>query len=332
MKHHHKKSFYLFMGVAGVATLTLFVAAFVWLNSRPITHTTFGVTFSWVYAQELHQDPLDLYEELIDDLKVRHVRLPLYWSQIETAQDEFDWKMPDALVALSEDRGVQLTIAVGIKVPRWPECYIPDWVKTQDVTKQNQAALSFIEESVNRYKGSSAVVRWQVENEPFFLYGECPEISVAQFKQHVDLVRDLDDRPIQVTVSGEMGPWLDSAQAGDILGISMYRKTWNDLFGYFIYPLTPEYYFFRASLIKEYVSQVIVSELQAEPWFSAPIDSRPLSYWYDVFDVEMFENNIEFVRQAGLPEAYLWGAEWWYTLKQDGDDRLWEAARPLFQE
>ncbi|NQV90651.1 hypothetical protein HQ487_04605 [Candidatus Uhrbacteria bacterium] len=331
MKQHHTTAFYFLISIAGIATLALFVTAFVWINTRPAMHPTFGVTYSWTYAQQLELDPIETYIALIDDLDVRDVRLPLYWSEIEHEQGEYAWSIPDTLMRLSEERHVNMTLVVGIKVPRWPECYIPDWAENLSSTELNAAALSFIEVAVNRYKQSDSVIRWQVENEPFFPFGECPEISVAQFKERVDLVRVLDDRPIQVTVSGEIGPWIDSAQSADVLGISLYRQTWNDLFGYFVYPLAPEFYFFRASFIQPYVSRVIVSELQAEPWFPAPIESRPLTDWYDTFTVEMLEQNILFAQEAGLSEAYLWGAEWWFALKQQGDDRLWEGVRPVFQ-
>ncbi|MBI4435521.1 cellulase family glycosylhydrolase [Candidatus Uhrbacteria bacterium] len=331
MHHHHSKSFYALASLATIATLAVFTSAFVWLNTRSVPDPTFGVTFSWVYALQLGEDPVQTYQALVDDLDVRHVRLPLYWSEIERAPGEYNWSVPDQLVSLSEDRGVEVTLVVGMKVPRWPECYIPDWAEKFNGDYQHQAALDYIEQAVNHYKDSASIVRWQVENEPFFPFGECPTITGAQFKERVDLVRSLDDRPIQVTVSGELGPWLDSAQAADVLGISLYRQTWNDLFGYFVYPLTPEYYFFRAQLVEDYVSKVIVSELQAEPWFPEPIESRPIQEWYDSFDAQMFQDNVAFAREAGLSEAYLWGAEWWYALKTAGDDRLWETARSLFK-
>ncbi|MFA4845921.1 MAG: hypothetical protein WC654_05160, partial [Patescibacteria group bacterium] len=216
------------------------------------------------------------------------------------------------------------------KVPRWPECFVPDWAEGFDADRQQQAVLSFIEEAVTRYKSSLAIVRWQVENEPFFPYGECPLITTAQFNERVELVRSLDSRPILVTVSGEIGPWLDSAQAADVLGISMYRQTWNDFYGYFVYPISPEFYYVRTALVRDEVDSVIVSELQAEPWFSAPIASRPLTDWYPNFTSEMFENNIRFAQEAGLPEVYLWGAEWWVALREAGDDRLWNVAQEIF--
>ena len=331
MKHHHTRSFYGFAFLATVLTFAMFTSAFVWLHAREIPQATMGVTYSWVYAQSLGLDPVKTYQALIEDLEVRHVRLPVYWSEVENADDVYDWSVIDELLRLSEESNTQTTVVVGMKVPRWPECHIPDWAEQYDAQQQHRFVLAFIEEVVNRYKDSSSITRWQVENEPFFPYGECPTITGAQFKERVDLVRSLDDRPIQVTVSGELGPWLDAAQAADVLGISMYRQTWNDLFGYFVYPLTPEYYYFRAGLVQEYVSRVIISELQAEPWFHEPIESQHLLEWYESFDADQFEENVEFAREVGVSEVYLWGAEWWYAMKMAGDDRLWEAAREVFK-
>ncbi|MBI4592241.1 endo-1,4-beta-xylanase [Candidatus Uhrbacteria bacterium] len=330
MEHHHTKFFYALAFLMTVLTFAVFTYAFVWLNHRVVAQTNFGVTFSSVYALQLGLDPIQTYQALVGDLGVRQVRLPLYWSEIEQEEGQYDWSIPDALVGISEGHGVEVTLVVGMKVPRWPECYLPDWVEISADEARQQATLSFIQTAVSRYQNSTAIIRWQVENEPFFPYGECPTISGAEFKERVDLVRLLDDRPIQVTVSGELGPWLDSAQAADVLGISLYRQTWNDLFGYFVYPLTPEYYFFRAQLVRDYVSQVVVSELQAEPWFPEPIESRPMTQWYDAFDAQMLKNNVAFAQEVGVSEAYLWGAEWWYALKVAGDERLWEAAREVF--
>ncbi|MBI2475213.1 beta-galactosidase [Candidatus Uhrbacteria bacterium] len=294
------------------------------------TPTRFGITFSSVYTKQLGLDVQETYGALIEELGVRVVRLPVYWSEIEKAQNQFDWEELDSLISYSEDHNVKLTLVVGTKVPRWPECYIPDWAETFDKDKQQSLALKMIEAVVNRYIDSSAIERWQVENEPFFPFGQCSQITLPQFQERVDLVRSLDPtRPIQITVSGELASWENEGRAADILGISMYRLTWNNLFGYFMYPLTPEYYYIRAQLAQRFVNRVIVTELQAEPWFPEPIKSRSLSQWYNAFDEDMFRNNLEFVESAKLSEVYLWGAEWWYLLKQNGDDRLWNVAEEV---
>ena len=295
------------------------------------TPPRYGITFSTVYTKQLGLNVKEVYSAFVEDLGVRVVRLPVYWSEIEKTQDKFGWQELDDLVSYSEDYDVKLTLVVGTKVPRWPECFVPDWAETLESEKQQSRALNMITAVVNRYKNSTALERWQVENEPFFPFGICVPLKLAEFQERVDLVRSLDPiHPIQITVSGELASWENEGRAADILGISMYRLTWNDLFGYFMFPLTPEYYYTRAQLAQRFVDNVIVTELQAEPWFPEPIESRSLSQWYQSFDTDMFRKNLEFVEESKLPEAYLWGAEWWYLLKKNGDDRLWKVAEEVF--
>lgn len=332
MPHRHSPFFYLLFTAAVAVVLGVAVFTYAWLAGRGVEETQFGITFSSMYALQLGHDPIEMYRALLDDLDVRRVRVPLYWSDIEREKGVFDWSMPDALVALSQEHGASLTLVVGMKVPRWPECFVPDWAETHSPGEQHQYTLAFIEQAVRRYRDSSAVARWQVENEPFFPFGQCPKITPRQFDERVEIVRSLDDRPIQATVSGELGSWRDSARAADVLGISLYRQTWNDTFGHFIYPLTPDYYRLRAALVRDQVEDVVVSELQAEPWFPEPIAARPMLEWYDAFTAQAFVNNVAFARDAGFAEAYLWGAEWWYALKKAGDDRLWEAARGVLTQ
>ena len=184
------------------------------------------------------------------------------------------------------------------------------------------------------------MIRWQVENEPFLDYGECPKFDPTLLRQEVELVRSLDRRPIQLTVSGELDAWGSSAELADVLGISLYRLVWNDLFGYFIYPLSPEFYRLRIASIRSSVDKVVISELQAEPWFSVPIEDKPLEEWVDLFDADRMNESVEFAQQTGVDEVYLWGAEWWYHLRsrkpmnrrerchkficqKDGDLMLW---------
>ncbi|MBI2473107.1 endo-1,4-beta-xylanase [Candidatus Uhrbacteria bacterium] len=325
-----KKFFSLFLGSLFLLAVVFFTYTFLWIQTASDTEPVFGITYSWVYARQLGLDPRQTYHDLIEDLQVRSVRLPLYWSEIEPKQGEFDWTLPDEFIQFSQDYEIKLTVVIGAKVPRWPECFIPDWAEQLDPSQKRQALDSFLEKVVQRYKRFPTIIRWQIENEPFFPFGECPNLSQTEFQEHVNLVRSFDDRPIQVSVSGELGSWSEAARSADILGISLYRQTWNPFFGYIIYPLTPDYYFFRSHLIQKFVPQVIISELQAEPWFSDSIQSRSLTDWYKMFTVEMFEHNVQFARKTGLGEVYLWGAEWWYRLKESGDDRLWEAARSLF--
>ncbi len=291
----------------------------------------YGITFSATYTNQLGLDVKETYRALVDELGVRAVRLPIPWSDVERTQGTLDWNVYDWLIQYSQEHDVLLTIAIGEKVPRWPECYIPDWAEGFAIPQKDEFVLSFMKSVVERYRSFSTIERWQVENEPLFPFGNCTnQISLEELERQVTLVRSLDPRPIQLTVSGELGPWKQLAKMSDILGLSMYRKTWNEAFGYFVYPLGPEYYQLRAQVVKEVVPQLIVSELQAEPWFSEPVDSYTVQDAYNLFTSEHFSSNLVFVRESGVSEAYLWGAEWWYYLKTHGEDRLWETARSVF--
>ncbi len=327
--------------VSGWLTLVLFAVAAslffilaviaILLNRQPANTPAFGITFSTVYADQLGIDAKEAYRSLLSELGVKRVRLPVYWDEIEPKKDVYEWESLDWLVETSEAHGVSLTMVIGQKVPRWPECFVPDWVERMNPDYAHVELLKFMEQVVLRYKDSPALERWQVENEAFFPFGICAvRPNLERFLEEIELVRRLDDHPIQVTVSGELDPYVDAAILADVLGISMYRTTWNRYIGYFYYPLTPGFYRIKASSVRPLVDKIVISELQAEPWFPEPVDSRPAHEWYQAFDADDMRRNIDFARRTGLDEVYLWGAEWWYYLKVHGEDRLWEVAKDIF--
>ena len=84
-------------------------------------------------------------------------------------------------------------------------------------------------------------------------------------------------------------------------------------------------------IIKDYNKPFLVSELQAEPW--ATVDFRGLSVeeQFKVFGPEYFKETIEYAKKTGFNEYYLWGAEWWYWLKEKQNEPvMWEEAKKLF--
>jgi hypothetical protein len=319
----------LALGVlAGIGVLTLSALA---LHARPNVATAFGVTFSPLYAESLGTNWQEAYIAVLDDLGVRHLRIPAYWSEIEPDPGVFRFDDLDWMLSEAEARGARVTLAIGRKLPRWPECYIPDWAEGLDEAAAEEALLLAMQTTVERYRDQRAIVRWQVENEAFFPFGVCPPPSTELFEREIALVRSLDDRSIMLTVSGELDPWIDAAEPADVLGISSYRVTWNKLYGFFYYPIGPSYYRLRARAVSHLVDAVIVSELQAEPWFERPPSEMTTRERANAFTGQDLRNNVEFIRQAGFPEAYLWGVEWWFAQKQLGEDELWEEAREVFK-
>lgn len=116
----------------------------------------------------------------------------------------------------------------------------------------------------------------------------------------------------------------------DVLGLSMYRLIWNDLIGFMFYPLSPDFYRVKAEAAKLLTDKVIISELQAEPWFNKPIAEYTIDEQYRSFPVRSVQDNLFFAQQTGLSEIYLWGAEWWYYMKEQGDSRHWQAVQEMF--
>jgi hypothetical protein len=315
-----------------VVLVAVFGAVF-WLGRLiPSAAPDLGVTFSTTYASWLGLDSRETWTALAEDLRVERMRIPVYWSEVEPEHGRYRWEELDWMMEEAGRRGIEVTLVVGEKGPRWPECYIPDWAEMRSVEDRHAASLAFLEETVRRYRRSPALVRWQVENEPFFPFGVCPGTSFWQLMREVDRVRDLDDKPLQLTVSGELEPWLYAAIPADVLGVSLYRTTWNRVLGYTIYPFPPAFYWFRSLVSSPFVDEVVISELQAEPWFPEPVKNREPKEWYPLFDADHLRQNVDFARQTGVSEIYLWGAEWWYYLKVHGEPRLWDTARELFQE
>jgi len=227
-----------------------------------------------------------------------------------------------------------------MKVPRWPECHEPEWVKSPafaEASAGKQNLLDYIEKIVNRYKNSKAIWAWQVENEPFFPFGECPEFDKGLFEKEIALVKSLDSqkRPVIISESGEFSLWFQAAKYGDIVGITMYKKVWfSELKNYINYPFPPIFYWRKAQLIKNiFGKDVIGVELQAEPWGPKLLYDLPLEEQEKTMNLKQFKKNIEFAKKTGLDKFYLWGAEWWYWLKEkQNQPAFWQEAKNLFSD
>lgn len=299
----------------------------------PDKPTTFGVTFSTIYSEELGLDWKELYIQTLDDLRVRYYRIPVYWNEIEPIRglinlDDVEWILDQA-----QRRDAEITLAIGRRVPRWPECHPPNWTKNLSEEQIQQHELNMIRTVVEKFKDHPALYRWQVQNEPFFsVFGECPEPDEEFIARSVKLVKELDpSRQVQVTDSGELSTWSRTAAVADILGISMYRVTWNSFLGYFYYPLPPSHYSKKAELVAPLVDDVIVTELQVEPWVPTSMLNTSLKEQRRSMDVKRFNTNIDYARRTGFSEVYLWGVEWWYWLDQmHGQSDMWDAGRAVF--
>jgi len=301
----------------------------------------FGVTFSAKQAVSLGLNPKETYRAILDDLGVRRLRLAAYWSEIELERGKYDFSGLDFQIAEAAKRDAKVILAVGAKLPRWPECHIPQWLRDkleirnskleippQEKQLYEDALLLYVRKVVERYKDVAAVEAWQVENEPFFKFGTCPAIAPETLAKEVKLVKELDSRPILITDSGELGTWIGAARTGDIVGTTMYRRNLTPV-GYVNFPLPARFYEKKAAMIRRILGKkVLVAEMQAEPWMPTPLLANfSLEEQFRGLDFGRFKDNLAYARASGLGPIYFWGAEWWYWLKTNDHPEFWDWAK-----
>jgi hypothetical protein len=294
----------------------------------------FGVSYAPAQAEYLGLDPKETYLAILDDLKVRNLRISVYWNRIEKRANEYDFSELDWLMDEAQKRDAKVILAVGRRVPRWPECHTPDWAKRGGLSSENEYLLIYLENLVNHYKNHPALYIWQVENEPFLnLFGECPKRDKNLLIKEIDLVKKLDpNHPTMITDSGEFGSWYRTRHLSDYLGTSIYRVVvswWTPYIKYGGF-IPAALYRIKAHIAGRPNDKIIVSELQTEPWTPSELLKTPLSEQYRSMSPEQFLKNVAFAKKVGFKEIYLWGVEWWYWMKKQGQPVFWQQAKKLF--
>lgn len=316
---------FLLIAVLGCGGLV----AFVFLQfHKVVAAPLYGATFSPAYAAHLGLDPHAAYTAILDDLPIRQIRLPLQWDDIqptasELELDETDWYMNEAA-----KRNVRVILAIGNKVPRWPECYTPDWAEALPQTEYETALLSYIDQVVIRYRTHSGLERWQIENESLFPFGNCQKTSSSLLRREVAHVRALDaSHPIQLTVSGEQQVWASVAMQADVIGTSMYRRVALPNDWLITFPIPARWYSLQALSVSFFVNKVVISELQAEPWLTQDYRNYTVDQAAALFTPDQLVTYLTYAHRSGIKEISLWGVEWWYYLKQNGHPELWQTAQ-----
>lgn len=346
-----------------------------WFNQstfgRERADVTFGVTFSKLQAESIGLDWKKTYIEILDDLNVNLIRLPVYWNEVEPTEGEFVFDHYVWMVEQAQQRNVKVIPVLGMRVPRWPECHIPEWAQSKYQVSSTRFAkararrvmyqgkeqtdfettpetvhmnndehnrylqskiLTLLKHEVDAFKHFSNILYWQVENEALLgTFGECPFTDQEFLSEEFAFVRKLDPaRPLMGTESGEMSSWLDLANISDVLGVSLYRVTFNPYLGFFYYPIPPLYYQKKAEYVNHLVPQIMISELQAEPWVETSYPSVDVSYLNERFPLDFLRRNVSFARKTQFDVVLLWGVEWWEYMRERGAPEYWEYAKTLF--
>jgi len=319
-----------------VLTLLLTVHIIIEKSWREVKNPNYGVSFSVKYAKELGVDWQANFIALLDDMQIRNYRLMSYWDMVEPTRgtfnfSELDWQMDEA-----GKRGAKVSLTIGMRQPRWPECHKPKWYSQLSKTERNQAIFDFNTAVVDRYKDHPALQSYQLENEAVnSWFGECtPEdIDQERLTKEFEAVKKIDSsHPVLMSLSDQHGLPLKTP-VPDQYGYSVYRIVWNDKTGpfkfYVTYPTPVWYHRLRAIWIETFKKRdIFIHELQIEPWGPAATVDLPLEEQNRSMSEKQIKENVAFARRIGKPDIYTWGGEWWYWRKTTfNDPSIWQIVK-----
>jgi hypothetical protein len=303
-----------------------------------------GVSFSPRRAREAGLEWRSAFRRLLS-LRLDPVRLSAYWADIEReGYGELDWQLEQVAAA-----GRSLVLTVGMKAIGWPEFYLPSYLQPASRVRGEIASsrpalaagvLEFLQETVERYRGQSALAAWQVENEPLNVSGPHRRwIAPRILGQELAAVREADPgRRVVLTAFAHFNRMLDMLSTprgqgagrllellspGDVLGLDVYLKMGRRQFGFNRVARADSGWAVEAERWRRRAEasdrEAWVTEAQAEPWGPAG------------FHPDDLRNLLEGLRRAGYQTVLLWGAEHWLARSAAGDESWLEAVAALQQ-
>ncbi len=301
-----------------------------------------GVTYIADYAEYFGLDRKQTMLALRDDLGFKRFRLVSYWKNVEKEPGKYDFSELDWQLDQVEAVNGEVSLAIGLRQPRWPECHFPTWVKNHDNQAEWQTPLyKYMQATINHVKARKVIKDYQLENEHFLnVFGECPVPTRERLQEEFDLVKKADpNKPIIMSLANNYFGIPTGQPRADQFGVSVYKRVWDKTVTkrYFEYPFTPNYYAYRAGLTEIFTGKdSMLHELQAEPWIAdgyGGLKNAPIEEQNKSMDVERLRTRIQYGIDTGFRDIDLWGGEWWYWRKiKLNDPSLWEAVRDSFKE
>lgn len=330
MKHLYHIHILILIGVILLISMLIFIdieAEKFSLSQK----TTFGVSFTPSYAEDLGLNPKQVYNSILTELNVKNLRLSAFWDQLERAKDQFDFADLDYYVNKASENNAKVILTIGYKLPRWPECRAPQWLSQEELRRRELVMLA---KTLEHYENNPTITAFQLENEPLLKFGVCPSPDRQFLGKEVAFVKSQTHKPIIITDSGELRPWVTPMRLSDIFGTTLYRVVDTPLLGSFQYPFRPWFYRIKSDLVRQFFApknqKTIISELQAEPWATQTLTNLPIETQINRFSLKVFENSVDFARRTGFSEGYLWGTEWWYYMNQNDHPEYLNFAKTLF--
>ncbi len=305
-------------------------------NDQPLTY---GVSFIPAYAHYLGVDPKETMQAMIDELGVKRFRLVSYWEVIEPSPGKYDFSELDWQFAKAQAAGAKVSLAIGLRQPRWPECHLPPWAENQPKNFWYPRLKKVMKAVIERYKTQPMLESYQLENEYFNkVFGECKDFDRQRLIDEYKFVKSVDEGHKLIISRSNNAIGLPVGQPRpDEFAVSVYKRVWdkNVTKRYYEYPFPAWFYGFLAGAGKIVTGKdMIIHELQAEPWPNEKYDIRtaPIDELYKTLNPERLRDRFEYGRATGMRTIDLWGAEWWYQMKvKRNSPDIWNTAKEQFR-
>ncbi len=289
----------------------------------------YGVCPSVIACRNYKVDIQDVILASLNDLGVKRFRLMSYWNEIEKSPGEYSFNALDDQIKMISAAGGTITLCLGQRQPRWPECHIPQWATEVPKAKRDAALLRFIEIIVQRYKDNDAIVSYQLENEALnHGIGLCKDYDRKRLRTEFNLVKSLDgSRPVIMSTSNSWGLPI-RRPIPDVIGFSYYLYQWEEG-GPSAKPVPWVLHWVRRWVAKWLLGKPsFCHELQTEPWGPKGNELLDEQMQQDLMSKDMLNKHFDYAEKTGVSTIDLWGVEWWYWRKTKHKDSMaWETVK-----
>lgn len=328
------------LAVAFIVITIMYSIAQWYIFSHRNDKLVFGATFIPAYARSFDMDPQETLSAMINDLGLRRFRLVSYWDEFEKAPGQYDFSDLDWQFDMIEKSGGKVSLALGLRQPRWPECHMPEWAANMTMEQWAPKLKTYIGKVVERYRNHPALDSYQLENE-FFLtaFGICPDHTRSRLVDEFNFVKSLDpDTTLIVTRSNNALGWPAGEPIADLSGVSVYKRVWDKTLTkrYFEYPFPAWFYGTLAgwNQLMNDGNNTFIHELQAEAWLpGGSMKDAPIDELYKSMNPKRLRDRINYGVASGMKTIDLWGVEWWYHMKAERNaPELWDTAKATMAE
>lgn len=319
-------------------TAQAYALAYWYQQKHKSEQLSIGVTFIADYARYLDLNPQETFLALRDDAGFRRFRLVSYWDNIEKSPGKYDFSELDWQMQQVNEVNGTVSLAIGLRQPRWPECHLPSWVQNQPKDVWYPQLKNFMTATIERYKDNPALKSYQLENEYYLsVFADCPDSTKERLLDEFALVKSLDQKtPVIISLSNNYLGIPIGKPRPDQFGVSVYKRVWDKTIThrYFEYPFPSWYYSWRAALTELWTGKnSMLHELQAEPWPPTGIKEASIEEQDKSMNATRLAERIDYGVATGFRDIDLWGGEWWYWRKTKfNDESLWNTAKAKMAE